>query len=134
MRILLSNDDGYFAPGIAALAEALAGLGESRTDGLKAFSAVLTAPTIQSELSNRFQITGPVGADGARLPIGPVRFKNGGGAPITFTVATSNNPMEDARDLAETGLTGTVTISGVSDVEGAAAEGAAPAAEQTATA
>ena len=28
MRILLSNDDGYFAPGISALAEALAGLGE----------------------------------------------------------------------------------------------------------
>lgn len=28
MRILLSNDDGYFAPGLAALANALAGLGE----------------------------------------------------------------------------------------------------------
>lgn len=28
MRILLSNDDGYFAPGIEALANALAGLGE----------------------------------------------------------------------------------------------------------
>ena len=28
MRILLSNDDGYFAPGLAALADALAGLGE----------------------------------------------------------------------------------------------------------
>jgi len=28
MRILLSNDDGYFAPGIEALAEALDGLGE----------------------------------------------------------------------------------------------------------
>lgn len=28
MRILLSNDDGYFAPGLAALAEALTGLGE----------------------------------------------------------------------------------------------------------
>jgi 5'-nucleotidase len=28
MRILLSNDDGYFAPGIEALADALAGLGE----------------------------------------------------------------------------------------------------------
>jgi 5'-nucleotidase len=28
MRILLSNDDGYFAPGLAALAKALAGLGE----------------------------------------------------------------------------------------------------------
>ncbi|MGB4468050.1 MAG: 5'/3'-nucleotidase SurE [Azovibrio sp.] len=28
MRILLSNDDGYFAPGIAVLAEALRGLGE----------------------------------------------------------------------------------------------------------
>ena len=27
MRILLSNDDGYFSPGIAALAEALAPLG-----------------------------------------------------------------------------------------------------------
>src|SRR5881394_2546391 len=28
MRILLSNDDGYFAPGLAALAEGLEGLGE----------------------------------------------------------------------------------------------------------
>jgi 5'/3'-nucleotidase len=28
MRLLLSNDDGYFAPGLAALAEALAALGE----------------------------------------------------------------------------------------------------------
>ncbi|QRM20041.1 5'/3'-nucleotidase SurE [Dechloromonas sp. TW-R-39-2] len=28
MRILLSNDDGYFAPGLAALAQALSGLGE----------------------------------------------------------------------------------------------------------
>jgi len=28
MRILVSNDDGYFAPGIAALAEALSTLGE----------------------------------------------------------------------------------------------------------
>lgn len=28
MRILLSNDDGYFAPGLAALAEALRGVGE----------------------------------------------------------------------------------------------------------
>ena len=28
MRILLSNDDGYFAPGLAVLADALAGLGE----------------------------------------------------------------------------------------------------------
>lgn len=28
MRILVSNDDGYFAPGIAALAEALSSLGE----------------------------------------------------------------------------------------------------------
>jgi 5'-nucleotidase len=28
MRILLSNDDGYFAPGLEALADALAGLGE----------------------------------------------------------------------------------------------------------
>ena len=28
MRILLSNDDGYFAPGLAALAEALGQLGD----------------------------------------------------------------------------------------------------------
>src|SRR5574343_1912786 len=28
MRILLSNDDGYFAPGLKALADALAGLAE----------------------------------------------------------------------------------------------------------
>lgn len=77
---------------------------------------------------NRFQITGPLAADGVmRGPIGPVRFKNNTGGSITFTVATSNNPMEDSRDLAETGLTGTVTVSGITDVEGAAAEGAAPA-------
>jgi 5'-nucleotidase len=28
VRILLSNDDGYYAPGLAALAEAVRGLGE----------------------------------------------------------------------------------------------------------
>ena len=28
MRILISNDDGYFAPGIEALASALSGLGD----------------------------------------------------------------------------------------------------------
>ncbi|MHB0982923.1 MAG: 5'/3'-nucleotidase SurE, partial [Thiobacillus sp.] len=28
MRILLSNDDGYFAPGLAALAQALAPLAD----------------------------------------------------------------------------------------------------------
>jgi 5'-nucleotidase len=28
MRILLSNDDGYFAPGLEVLAGALAGLGD----------------------------------------------------------------------------------------------------------
>jgi len=28
VRILLSNDDGYFAPGLAVLAESLHGLGE----------------------------------------------------------------------------------------------------------
>ena len=28
MRILLSNDDGYFAPGLAQLASSLTGLGE----------------------------------------------------------------------------------------------------------
>ena len=28
MHILLSNDDGYFSPGLAVLAESLAGLGD----------------------------------------------------------------------------------------------------------
>ena len=28
MRILLSNDDGYFAPGITALAKAMSSLGD----------------------------------------------------------------------------------------------------------
>ena len=44
MRILLSNDDGYFAPGLAALAEGLAPLGEITVvapDGKRAYVATI---------------------------------------------------------------------------------------------
>jgi hypothetical protein len=75
----------------------------------------------------RVQVAGPVLLDGTRAAIGPVRFKNGTGVSITFTVATSNASIDDSRDTGETGLTGTVAISGNATVVGPGAEAAAPA-------
>ena len=45
MRILIANDDGYLAPGIAALVQACQGLGEIEVlAGLSAGDKVVTDP------------------------------------------------------------------------------------------
>jgi 5'-nucleotidase len=60
MRILLSNDDGYFAPGLAALAEGLAPLGEitvvapERDRSGASNSLTLDRPLMLSRASNGF--------------------------------------------------------------------------------
>ena len=60
MRILLSNDDGYFAPGLAALAEGLAELGEitvvapERDRSGASNSLTLDRPLILSKAPNGF--------------------------------------------------------------------------------
>jgi len=80
-----------------------------------------------ASLPPRVQIAGPLGMDGQREPIGPIRLRNDTAGPVTFTIATSNAPIDDSRDVGETAVTTTVTVSGVVDVDGQAAEGAAPA-------
>jgi 5'-nucleotidase len=61
MRILLSNDDGYFAPGLAALAESLAPLGEitvvapERDRSGASNSLTLDRPLMLSRASNGFR-------------------------------------------------------------------------------
>ncbi len=60
MRILLSNDDGYFAPGLAALAEAMRGMGEvtvvapERNRSGASNSLTLDRPLHLKEASNGF--------------------------------------------------------------------------------
>src|SRR5258708_32701334 len=60
MRILLSNDDGYFAPGLAALAEGLASLGEitvvapERDRSGASNSLTLDSPLLLSHAHNGF--------------------------------------------------------------------------------
>ena len=60
MRILLSNDDGYFAPGLAALAEGLAPLGEitvvapERDRSGASNSLTLDRPLMLSKAANGF--------------------------------------------------------------------------------
>ena len=61
MRLLLSNDDGYFAPGLAALAEGLAPLGEitvvapERDRSGASNSLTLDRPLMLSRAPNGFQ-------------------------------------------------------------------------------
>ena len=60
MRILLSNDDGYFAPGLAALAEALSDLGEvvvvapEQNRSGASHSLTLDRPLIVKQAANGF--------------------------------------------------------------------------------
>lgn len=60
MRILLSNDDGYYAPGLAALAEAMRGMGEvtvvapERNRSGASNSLTLDRPLLLKEAPNGF--------------------------------------------------------------------------------
>jgi 5'-nucleotidase len=68
MRILLSNDDGYFAPGLAALAQALAPLAESPWWRPSATAAASNSLTLDRPLMLR-QAPGGFITSTARRPI-----------------------------------------------------------------
>ena len=65
MRILIANDDGYLAPGIAALVRACQGLGH-----IDVFAPEQNA----SGTSNALSLTRPLSVIGSRGTVWPVRF------------------------------------------------------------
>ena len=75
MRILLSNDDGYFAPGLAALADALAALGEiivvapeqNRSGASK--SLTLDRPLMLKQAANGFYFVNGTPTDCVHLAV-----------------------------------------------------------------
>ena len=75
MRILLSNDDGYFAPGIAALAQALAPLGEitvvapERDRSGASNSLTLDRPLIVRRAANGFRFVNGTPTDCVHLAV-----------------------------------------------------------------
>ncbi|MCL2345783.1 MAG: 5'/3'-nucleotidase SurE [Desulfobulbus sp.] len=75
MHILLSNDDGYFAPGLAALAEALAGLGEitvvapEQNRSAASNSLTLDRPLFLRRAANGFRFVNGTPADCVHLAV-----------------------------------------------------------------
>jgi 5'-nucleotidase len=75
MRILLSNDDGYFAPGIAALAKALDGLGEivvvapEQNRSGASNSLTLDRPLLLKEAANGFYFVNGTPTDCVHLAV-----------------------------------------------------------------
>lgn len=75
MRILLSNDDGYFAPGLAALAAALAGLGEvvvvapEQNRSGASNSLTLDRPLMLKQASNGFNFVNGTPTDCVHLAV-----------------------------------------------------------------
>src|SRR3989337_1181751 len=75
MRILLSNDDGYFAPGIEILAKALAGLGQvtvvapERDRSGASNSLTLDRPLIVRKSANGFMFVNGTPTDCVHLAV-----------------------------------------------------------------
>lgn len=75
MRILLSNDDGYFAPGILALAEALDGLGEivvvapEQNRSAASNSLTLDRPVFLKQAANGFYFVNGTPSDCVHLAV-----------------------------------------------------------------
>lgn len=75
MRILLSNDDGYLAPGLAALAEALAGLGEivvvapEQNRSGASNSLTLDRPMVMKTVANGFHYVNGTPTDCVHLAV-----------------------------------------------------------------
>lgn len=90
MRILLSNDDGYFAPGLAALAEGLAGMGEI---------TVVAPETNRSGASNSLTLDRPLYQ--RRAPNG-FRFVNG--TPTDCVHLAVTGMLEQQPDVIVSGI------------------------------
>ena len=75
MRILLSNDDGYFAPGLAALAAALSGLGEvvvvapEQNRSGASNSLTLDRPLMLKQVANGFHFVNGTPTDCVHLAV-----------------------------------------------------------------
>lgn len=75
MRILLSNDDGYFAPGLQALADALTGLGEivvvapEQNRSGASNSLTLDRPLFLKEAANGFRFVNGTPTDCVHLAV-----------------------------------------------------------------
>ncbi len=78
MRILLSNDDGYFAPGLAALAQALEPLGEI---------TVVAPERDRSGASNSLTLDRPLSLHRASTAISTVNARDSYGTGSSATVA-----------------------------------------------
>ncbi|MBM3346281.1 MAG: 5'/3'-nucleotidase SurE [Betaproteobacteria bacterium] len=90
MRILISNDDGYFAPGIAALAEALAALG----------TVTVVAPERdRSGASNSLTLDRPLSV---RTAANGFRFVNG--TPTDCVHLAVTGLVEDLPDIVVSGI------------------------------
>jgi 5'-nucleotidase len=90
MRILLSNDDGYFAPGLAALAEALHGLGE----------VVVVAPEQnRSGASNSLTLDRPL-----HLKQAPNGFYFVNGTPTDCVHLAVTGMLDDLPDIIVSGI------------------------------
>jgi 5'-nucleotidase len=90
MRILLSNDDGYFAPGLACLAEALAPLGEI---------TVVAPERDRSGSSNSLTLDRPLAL--RRAPSG-FHFVNG--TPTDCVHLAVTGMLEDLPDMVISGI------------------------------
>jgi 5'-nucleotidase len=90
VRILLSNDDGYFAPGLAALAEALAPLGQV---------TVVAPERDRSGASNSLTLDRPL-----RLRTAPNGFYFVNGTPTDCVHLAVTGMLEELPDIVVSGI------------------------------
>lgn len=94
MRVLISNDDGYLAPGLAALVKACQGLGEIE---------VIAPEQNASGTSNALTLNRPLSVFDAHLPGGhPVRVVNG--TPSDCVHVALTGLLEHRPDLVLSGI------------------------------
>ena len=92
MRILLSNDDGYFAPGLAALAEGLKPLGEitvvapERDRSGASNSLTLDRPLMHRQALNGFHYVNGTPTDCVHMAVTGLLLLIFGFMTFTFTL------------------------------------------------
>ena len=100
MRILLSNDDGYFAPGLAALAEGLGSMGTitvvapERDRSGASNSLTLDRPLMLSQAPNGFRYVNGTPTDCVHMPVtGLLDFEPELMPETTMSGSKSTNPV-----------------------------------------
>ncbi len=90
MRILISNDDGYLAPGIRVLAEHLAGVAETK---------VVAPDRNRSGASNALTLTQPLRVHHHRDGVVSVE-----GTPADCVLLAVNGMFDDPADMVVSGI------------------------------